>query len=331
MKAKAFYDSLKCEEPATLKLSFDCQKNLVLPRVQDQTAYYLRQLYLYNFTICEGHSRSPQTKDKIFIYTWTESDRLKGSSEIASMVYNRLENTNLDSINCIKLYADGCPGQNKNITIVGMLAKWLASTASTAKSVHITFPVVGHSFLPSDRIFGRTEKVIRKMETIANPESYKTIFRNYGTVLELGRDFQVYDWKKAVESAIKPPGQWHFQFAAAKRIILKKKRSGDDVVVSGEVNYKSDIGVFKSILKRGKSLKNIKPQLLANQVPVKEAKLKDVQTLLLKHYGEGWKDLEELHYYKSVLSTQLMDGEEDDAREEEEEGHEIIESEDLRI
>ncbi|XP_030760290.1 uncharacterized protein LOC115885488 [Sitophilus oryzae] len=38
MKAKAFYEILREENPATFKFSFDCQKNLILPKVPDQIA-----------------------------------------------------------------------------------------------------------------------------------------------------------------------------------------------------------------------------------------------------------------------------------------------------
>lgn len=50
LKYKSFYDMVKAN---VLKLSFDCQKNLVLPKVADQSAYYSRQLYLYNFAVCQ--------------------------------------------------------------------------------------------------------------------------------------------------------------------------------------------------------------------------------------------------------------------------------------
>lgn len=151
------------------------------------------------------------------MYTWNESEGHKGSNEIASMLYHRLMNTEMEGINRIMLYADGCPGQNKNVIVIGMLAKWLATTTTRVTFVQITFPIVGHSFLPSDRIFGRVEKSIRKLKTIVNPDEYKTIFKDYGTVLELGKHFEVYNWKEKVESTIKPTAQWHFRFAAAKK------------------------------------------------------------------------------------------------------------------
>ncbi len=56
-RAKAFYDTLREEEDSDLlKLSFGCQKNLVLPRVPDQTAYYSRQIrFLANGTITHNY------------------------------------------------------------------------------------------------------------------------------------------------------------------------------------------------------------------------------------------------------------------------------------
>ncbi|KAJ8884403.1 hypothetical protein PR048_016260 [Dryococelus australis] len=35
-------------------LGYNCQNNIVHPKIPDQAAYYKRQLYLYNVTICEG-------------------------------------------------------------------------------------------------------------------------------------------------------------------------------------------------------------------------------------------------------------------------------------
>lgn len=35
------------EDEGVLTLSYDCQKNLVLPKVPDQSAYYGRQAYFY--------------------------------------------------------------------------------------------------------------------------------------------------------------------------------------------------------------------------------------------------------------------------------------------
>lgn len=69
-----------------LIVSFDCQKNQPLPRVSDQAAYDLCQLYKYNLPIIIGHSKCKYTKDNVFIYHWDETEHAKGSNEIASAV-----------------------------------------------------------------------------------------------------------------------------------------------------------------------------------------------------------------------------------------------------
>lgn len=90
-------------------LSFDCQKNFVLPKVPDQSAYFSRQLYTYNLTICQGPSRGPRNISNTFIYTWLETEALKGSNQTASALYHRLLNTNIEStIDHIKLFCHGC-------------------------------------------------------------------------------------------------------------------------------------------------------------------------------------------------------------------------------
>lgn len=48
LRAKCFYDKLKEDDPEMVILSFDCQKNLPLPKVADQSAYYSRQLYIHS-------------------------------------------------------------------------------------------------------------------------------------------------------------------------------------------------------------------------------------------------------------------------------------------
>lgn len=307
LKAKAFYGLIKKEDPSTLVLSFDCQKNLVLPKIPDQSTYYSRQLYQFNFTICQGHSKAQQTKDRVTIYTWCENESKKGSNEIASAIYDTLSNATLDNMSLIRLFADGCPGQNKNSTVVGMLAQWFSSKAPrNIKSIEIIFPIVGHSFLPPDRIFGRIEKIVRKKDTIITPAEYTTIFSEFGVVKRLSSDVPVFDWKAAVASVFKSPGQWHFKFSPSKRIILSKTKSRKGVLLRGEVPYHSDLCMPKSVLKKGKFIHQVIPTRLETGVPVKELKLRDVDNLLGKHFGIDWRSIEELGFYRNVLDNQMV-------------------------
>lgn len=301
LRAKAFFSLLKEEKNGLLIVSFDCQKNQPLPKVPDQATYYSRQLYVYNFTVVVGSSKSKMTTDNVFSYVWTEDKYLKGSNEIASCIFHRLSATDLEGIHTLRLVADGCGGQNKNTTLIGMCSKWLHCHApSELKSIEIIFPVTGHSFLPADRVFALIEREVKKKEIIVNAQEYYTIFAKHSTVIDLGRgDTEIFDWRSATQAVFKVPGQWHFQFQQTKRFILQ--RSKQSVFVRGEQAYNSDYGTAKNVCKKGKNVNSISPSLVRLGVPPKQLKLRDVNVLLVKHYGMFWDRLAALDYYKSLI------------------------------
>lgn len=80
------------------------------------------------------------------------------------------------------------------------------------------FPVVGHSFLPANRIFANIEKRIRRKDVITGPDEYTNLFSDFGTTVSLAGI--VYDWKTSVESVFKLPGNWHFSFNPTKRFLF---------------------------------------------------------------------------------------------------------------
>lgn len=71
-----------------------------------------------------GHSHSELTQNNVFTYIWTEDVHAKGSNEISSALYHCLQN-NIDftDVEVLRLMANGCSGQNKNSTIIGMISK----------------------------------------------------------------------------------------------------------------------------------------------------------------------------------------------------------------
>lgn len=323
LKAEAFYSLLKQENDENFILSFDCQKNMVLPRVPDQAAYYSRQFYSYNFTICQGNSKSPQNETTVFIYNWLETEFRKSSNEIVSAVYHRLNCYDLSNYSFVKLFADGAASQNKNSSMLVMLGYWLANEApNNIQRVDIIFPIVGHSFLPADRVFGRIEQVVKKKDTIIHPEEYRDIFSKAGTVFQLGQDnVKVFDWKSAATATVKKPGSWHFQFQPSKRLSLKKSKTGS-ILVRGEANYRSDLGAFKGICKKGQNFSFTKPpEIKIGSCPLNQKKADDVNKLLTKHFGDLWKDDPSLQFYKDVLEAQqnVVDDNADDILGEDEE------------
>lgn len=301
LKAKAFYDLLRNEEDHVLIASFDCQKNNALPKLPDQAAYFSRQINLFNFTAVVGSSKSPL--NNVHIYYWNETDNAKASNQIATAVFHLL--TNLDipqNKTVIRLFADGCGGQNKNSAVIGMCSKWLMSNAPPQiKEINIIFPMVGHSFLPPDRVFAKIEKEIKTMSVISDPHSYVEIFKKHGSVYYLTQDIDVLDWKEEVSKTFKPPGNWHFKFNLTKRFILKRGRQ--NVSIQGEENYKHEFCVPKYVTKKGMSCSQIEPSVIPKGNKINSAKIKDVVALLTKHYGEDWRNIPSLHIYKNVEET----------------------------
>lgn len=79
--------------------------------------------------------------------------------------------------------------------MLGMLSKWLLSKPHI-KIIELIFPVIAHSFMPADRVFGNIEKELRKMEVVIDPEEYTEVTKNHATVTL--NTTEVFDWRKAV-------------------------------------------------------------------------------------------------------------------------------------
>ncbi|CAH2207570.1 jg26512 [Pararge aegeria aegeria] len=314
LRAKAFFLKLREENDDLLTLSFDCQKNLPLPKVADQAAYYSRQLYLYNFTAVIGSSHSVLQKSNVRSYLWTEDISAKSSNEISSAVYHCLNSFDLHNIKTVRLMADGCGGQNKNSIMIGMVSKWFSEAPATLKRVEIIFPVTGHSFLPADRVFALTEKRVRKIETIVKPEEYENIISEHAEIFKLGTEVPIYDFRSAVKETLKDVSRWHFQITKVKRVVLKRGKTTRRILARGELSYQNDTGVAKCLLRPTRNFTHLVPDQLSVGVKVTEAKLNDVKKLLIKHFGQKWLQLDYLSFYRNIFERDSnVETREDDA------------------
>lgn len=303
-RAKAFYDHLKEEDPEVLNVSFDCQKNLPLPKVPDQEAYYRRQLYLYNLTVVKGNSKDKLSKENCTSYLWTEDIHKKGSSEIASCIFHFLSNTDFTGKTKLRLFADGCGGQNKNQIILAMCSKWLLDAPSTLQHIEIIFPIRGHSFMPPDRVFGHCEKKFKSLQQIENPEQYVEIISSFSTVVNVGTDCEVKDWRKEAYKVFKPINKWHFKFAPTKKFFLKRsQKNKNQVVLKGEHFYYHEVCTYRFLTKSNATIADMTPQLIIPGLPglVKRVKILDVKRLLEIHYGPNWVENTSLGYYKILF------------------------------
>lgn len=303
--AKGFFGLLKKEESGVFIISFDMQKNLPIPQLPDQITYYSRQLYCYNLSIVSGKStgKSALSKENIAIYSWAEHQMRKSSNEIASAVFNELQ-LKVDSgafngIHTVRLVADGCPGQNKNTIILTMCMAWLVRAPPGIKKMEIVFPVTGHSYMPSDRVFGLIERELQKMENIIQLEEYHTVFKKYGSLKVLGTDWTNCDWKTQTKQYVKDSSALHFKISKVRKIVLIRKKYS--VTVSGEKSYTMETEQSLPVLKKGKKLMDINPVELIMGVKVNPSKINDIEKLLCKHYGEKWSELEKLQWLRNVI------------------------------
>ena len=154
----------------------------------------------------------------------------------------------------------------------------------------------------------------RKIDVIEKPDIYMDIMKKHATVIRLGgENCPVRDWKTYADGQIKEPGNWHFKFQKAKKIIITETKNKNACLVQGEPFYNFESGEPKSVNKRGESFKNnTLPTLIPKGVAMKSKKAEDVKTLLKKHYGDQWEDSENLIFFSDIFKEQERLGAEDD-------------------
>ncbi|CAH1997175.1 unnamed protein product [Acanthoscelides obtectus] len=174
-------------------------------------------------SVVTGTSTDKLRPKNVFSYLWTEIDARKDSNTIASALQHALKNFD-PSKETVRLFADGCGGQNKNANMMAMLAYWLLEESPKhIKQIELIFPIVGHSFIPPDRIFGLIGKDIKKMPVIVEISDYDDLIRKHSTIWKIGIDWDVFDWRTQAKQVIKLPSSWHFEFNKAKRFIFYRK------------------------------------------------------------------------------------------------------------
>lgn len=91
-----------------------------------------------------------------------------------------------------------------------------------------------------------------------------------------------------------------------KDFCLKKNLQKTNILIKGEVSYQIDTGVYKNVCKKGKSVQNILQlsEIPTGSVQINPLKLRDVDNLLKKHYGDEWQKLDFLTLYKEIISKQ---------------------------
>lgn len=289
LRSNAFYKLLKQDEPDSLTFAFDMQQVQPLPKTPIGEAFYARQISFYALCVVRQDSRNPT------FYTWTEDQAGRGACEVGSALLAFLNSLDVpESVKTIRLFCDGCGGQNKNSFIVHTLLFWLAKKSPAhLQQIKLTFPVRGHSFLPCDRVFGRVEKSLRLKPVVTSKEEYHQIYSEHGKVMKLGDEtFKLMDVKELDKKKL-------VGIQNLKRIHFAKSGGGVKVKTYENFFYEND-EAWKNLQKRGqRCINNLKELPLKRAI--NEEKKKDVIKLLQKQFGDDWKEQTDLKWYRDIL------------------------------
>uniref|UniRef100_A0A069DZ34 Putative sola1-8 ap n=1 Tax=Panstrongylus megistus TaxID=65343 RepID=A0A069DZ34_9HEMI len=137
-------------------LVFNLQKVLNSPSISTNVACYKRLLATYNLTI-----RDCSVIGGTECYMWHEAIGGRGSNQIASCLYKKL-NSLPPHVSHVITDSDTCGGQNRNVNMAIMLSL-VTSVRDTLKVIDQKFLLPGHTHLECDADHAKIEKA--KKET----------------------------------------------------------------------------------------------------------------------------------------------------------------------
>ncbi|RZF38967.1 hypothetical protein LSTR_LSTR003710 [Laodelphax striatellus] len=152
-KAEKFYQikakarKLSKKSAGYTAVCMDFGKNLCVPNITSNNAYYKRQLSVFCFNIHNlGENNS-------YFYLYPESEGRKGSANVCDLLLHFVNTHLSQQVEHLHIFADSCGGQNKNINVIRFL-HYLIHTRKRFKSIQVTYTIRGHSYLECDKQMG---------------------------------------------------------------------------------------------------------------------------------------------------------------------------------
>lgn len=275
--------SLASKDPAKYHvIALDLQQVLPTPKLTVSHAFYKRKLSTYNLGIHDlGTNRG-------YMFVWNESIAERGSDEIASCLLKYLQCQNISSEE-LHIISDNCKGQNKNWTFIGVYNA--LSRSGIVKKIYHHFPVVGHTYLPCDRDFGRIELYVRKhMPLIYTTEEWAECIlqsnkkNKFHVTLMNSADFKDFTcFSNHVTKKNKTDAGEPLKFSEASVFYIS---AADPFILFISHNYDFENVNYKSctIRKRGRTNSALNPfqapRKYSDCIPIEKNKWKDLQSLL---------------------------------------------------
>lgn len=163
-------------------------------------------------------------------------------------LFRQLQQSDLTNVQEIKRFCEGCSGQNKNVTVVEMLSIWLSDAQTGVQKITMVFPVVGHFFLPAERVLGISKRKLEKT-ILWLLQEYLDISSEFGKFYEVA----VENWKTEVSSASNATGRVAF-LVCPRQTNNNRGKKKMWICLQGEKQYRSTItfAALKSISKKGR-------------------------------------------------------------------------------
>jgi hypothetical protein len=294
-----------------LSATFDLQKVLQIPMSDAGPVYYSRKLCVYNLTVYEAVS-----PNKAYCFTWNECNGKRGSCEIGTCLLEWF-NTLPSSVKHVSLFSDTCGGQNRN-QFVAALFMYVVQN-NTVEIIEHKFMESGHSKMEVDSMHAAIEYAQQNVPVFSMAQ-WTTIFamarsnRNRNKKKEkkpikdgyLVKEFQFNEFKDLkklgntlIDNRTKDSNGETVHWLKIKRLRYEKCKPN---VILFSYDYESEykeLYVYK--LQPGRPRKIGLEQLYPNQLPITEAKKKD----LLKLCRTGVIPKEHHQWFSSMKSTKL--------------------------
>lgn len=134
-------------------ITVDLQSLLVCPKLNASALYYKMKLSCHNYTVYDLVTHAA------LCYFWHECDGELTSNVFTSCLIDYLTNLDLNGIETIIIYSDGCGYQNRNITLSNALRKFAMDNKVTIEQKYLER---GHTQMECDSVHSVIEQSIKK-------------------------------------------------------------------------------------------------------------------------------------------------------------------------
>lgn len=275
-------------------IAVDLQQALPTPKLTVGPAFYKRKLLSYNLGV---HSCSD---NQGYMMVWDETTAKRGAEEICSCILKYLSVSQIRAEE-LHIITDNCRGQNKNWTFISMAAALVKG--GFFKKIHQHFPLVGHTYLPCDRDFGRIGEFVRyHCPQVYSPQHWVETIRSanrnkpFAARLLSQEDFK--SFQTIMVRKHSQVGGRKLEFASATSFVVDK--DGSELAVHKVYSDNDPLVERVPLGRAGKpSVGNVfqLPTKYTARVPIPQPKVNDVLSLF------RWIPEEYRVFYNSIVSS----------------------------